>query len=168
MKIKAVLFLFFICYGCSNIQNAKNLPTDFYMEETYKNFLRTDLGKSYSIEKKVNNNFSAVIEIFNKNNNKIVEKYENKYINPLVVSSYNDYYQISKKYEYNNEGVLLKTSYFAGNSENCFVKCNNENIYNKSKIYRIVKYPSCISLFDLKKRELNYNSSYVKEKCIEN
>ncbi|OTG80141.1 hypothetical protein B9T33_09450 [Acinetobacter sp. ANC 5054] len=165
MKIKAVLFL--ICYGFSNIQNAKNLPTDFYMKETYKKFLRTDLGESYSIEKKVNNNFSAVIEIFNKKNNKIIEKYENKYINPLVSSSYNDYYQISKKYEY-NEGVLLKTSYFAGNSENCFVKCDNETIYNKSRVYSVVKYPSCISLFDLKKRELNYNSSYVKEKCIEN
>ena len=115
----------------------------------------------------VNNNFSAIVEIYDKKNNKIVEKYENKYINPIKKSSYNDYYQISKKYEY-EKGSLVKTTLQIGKSENCFVKCSNEILYINNKVNKVIKYPSCLSLVDMKKRTLDYNNSYVKNNCIVN
>lgn len=167
MKIKKFLCVFFIFAGCSNIQNAETIPDDFYMRETYKTFLKNDLGEYYSIEKRVNNNFSAILEIYDKKNNKMVEKYENKYINPVEKSSYNDYYQISKKYEY-EKGSLIKTTLQIGKSENCFVKCSNEILYTNNKVNKVINYPSCLSLVDMKKRTLDYNNSYVKNNCIVN
>ena len=68
------------------------LPSDFYMKETYKKFIKEDVGNFYYIEKIINNNFSTVSEMYSKKDNKIIEKYESFYINPVQLESYNDYY----------------------------------------------------------------------------
>ena len=68
--------------------------------------------------------------------NKIIKKYESVYINPVQLESYNDCYQITKKYEYKS-GLIYKMNYYIGNSNNCFVKCGEEVFYRKLKKYKI-------------------------------
>lgn len=85
----------------------------------------------------------------------------------MQLESYNDYYQITKKYEYKN-GLTYKTNYYIGNSNNCFVKCGKEVFYSKFKKYKINRYPSCLSLFDINEKKLKYETDYVKNNCISN
>jgi len=120
MKIKKIIVVlpFFI----TQLLNAETLPLDFYMKESYKKFVKSDMGDSYYIEKRVNNNFIAVSEEYNKKNRKLINKSESVFINPVKVTSYNDYYQINKNYFYEN-GKINKTSYEIGKIDNCFVKC---------------------------------------------
>jgi len=125
------------------------------------------LGDSYYIEKRVNNNFIAVSEEYNKKNRKLINKSESVFINPVKVTSYNDYYQINKNYFYEN-GKINKTSYEIGKIDNCFVKCGDEIFYKNSKIYKKNEYPSCLSLFNIEKRQLDYKNSYVEKNCIPN
>lgn len=165
MKIK-FLFISFFLFSVT-VLNADTLPNDFYMKETYKKLIKEDVGEVYFIEKIINHNFSAVSEMYSKKNNKIMEKHESVYINPIRSESYNDYYQITKKYEY-KDGVIYKTNYYIGNSNNCSVKCGEEVFYNKSKKYKKNKHPSCLSLFDINKRKLRYDNDYVKNNCIPN
>ncbi len=163
MKIKFFILLLFT----TTVLNANTLPNDFYMKETYKKFIKEDVGDFYYIEKIINNNFSAVSEMYSKKDKKIIEKHESVYINPNQLESYNDYYQVTKKYEYKN-GVIYKTNYYIGNSNNCFVKCGEEVFYSKLKKYKRNKYPGCLSLFDVNKRKLKYETEYVKNNCIQN
>ena len=53
------------------------------MKEKYKKFIKEDVGDFYYIEKIINNNFSAVSEMYSKKDNKIIEEYESFYINPV-------------------------------------------------------------------------------------
>ena len=46
------------------------------MKEKYKKFIKEDVGNFYYIEKIINNNFSAVSEMYSKKDKKIIEKYE--------------------------------------------------------------------------------------------
>ena len=165
MKIKSFIFLLFLLK--INILNAGTLPSDFYMKEKYKKFIKEDVGSFYYIEKIINNNFSAVSEMYSKKDKKIIEKYESVYINPVQLESYNDYYQITKKYEYKS-GLIYKINYYIGSSNNCFVKCDEEIFYRKLKKYKINKYPRCLSLFDINERKLKYETDYVKNNCISN
>lgn len=166
MKIRKILMLFFL-YAIF-MQNSSALPKDFYMKETYKKIVREDLDdKVYFIEKKVNNNFSSVSEMYDKKSKKIIEKSETVFINPINVESYNDYYQITKNYKYKG-GEIKTTNFYIGNSNNCAVKCGLEAFYKNSKIYRKQAYPSCLSLFDMEKRTLKYDDDYVRKNCIPN
>ncbi|OTG63873.1 hypothetical protein [Acinetobacter silvestris] len=159
----SLLFIFF----CSSVLNAEVPPKDFYMKETYNKFLKEDMGDTYYIEKRINNNFVAVIEEYSKKNNKLIKKNESVYINPIVLKSYNDYYQITKTSDYEN-GKISSTSYSVGNSNNCFVKCGVEVFYKDSKVLKKIKYPSCLSLLNMETRKLDYKNSYVEKNCIPN
>ena len=46
------------------------------------------------------------------------------------------------------------------------MKCGEEVFYSKLKKYKINKYPSCLSLFDINERKLKYETDYVKNNCI--
>lgn len=146
--------------------NAKNLPENFYMEESFKKFIREEAGGFYYIEKQINNNFISILEEYDKKNN-IISKKESKFINPIDVESYNDYYQLNKITNYKN-GKIFNTEYSIGNSNSCFVKCDDEVFYRNSKVLKRVKYPSCFSLFDVEMRKLDYKNSYVVKNCILN
>ena len=144
--------------------NAKNLPENFYMEETYKEFVREEAGDVYYIEKKVNNNLTAVLEEYTKNN-KILGKYEAVFINPVDGNfSYNNFYQINKNYSYKN-GKIYSVNYEIGKMETCFVKCGDEIYYTEGKVVKKNKYPACLSLFDIEKRVLKFSVKYVKDNC---
>lgn len=162
MKIR-FLFIFFY----SSVLNAGVLPEDFYMKETYRKFMKEDVGDTYYVEKRINNNFIATIEEYSKKSKKLIKKNESIYINPIGEKSYNDYYQITKISNYENGGVV-SVNYIIGNSNNCFVKCNEEVFYKNSKSFKKIKYPSCLSLFNIEKRELNFKNKYVKKNCILN
>lgn len=45
--------------------------------------------------------------------------------------------------------------------DNFFVKCGVEIFYKNAKIYKKVEYLSCLSLFNVETRKLDYNNSYV-------
>ena len=94
MKIKSFIILLFLLK--INILNAGTLSSDFYMKETSKKIIKEDVDNFYYIEKIINNNFSTVSEMYSKKDNRIIEKYESVYINPVQLESYNDYYQITK------------------------------------------------------------------------
>lgn len=157
-----ILFIYFFSLGL----NAQGLPQDFYMKETYKNFVKENFGDTYYIEKRVDNNFITVLEEYRKNIG-LIKKSESVFINPVSKTSYNDYYQITKNSNY-KKGKVISTSYFIGNSNNCFVKCGVEIFYKNAKVYRKVEYPGCLSLFNVETRKLDYKNSYVEENCIPN
>ncbi len=95
-------------------------------------------------------------------------KYEAKFINPVDSDfSYNNFYQINKNYSYKN-GKINKISYEIGKIDTCFVKCDVEVFYENSKVLKINKYPSCLSLLNMKTRKLDYKNSYVEKNCIPN
>ena len=162
MRINILLIVFL-----TSEVNAQVLPNDFYMKETYKVFLREDMETTYYIEKRVNNNLIAVLEEYNKNDGKLINKNESVFINPVKITSYNDYYQIAKNSNY-KDGKIFSTNYFVGNSNNCFIKCGVEIFYKNSKVIKKIKYPSCLSLFDINKRILKFDEPYVKNNCIPN
>ena len=162
MRINILLIVFF-----TSEVSAQVLPNDFYMKETYKVFLREDMETTYYIEKRVNNNLIAVLEEYNKNDGKLINKSESIFINPVKITSYNDYYQIAKNSNY-KDGKIFSTNYFVGNSNNCFIKCGVEIFYKNSKVIKKIKYPSCLSLFDINKRILKFDEPYVKNNCIPN
>lgn len=162
MRINILLIVFL-----TSEVSAQILPNDFYMKETYKVFLREDMETTYYIEKRVNNNLIAVLEEYNKNDGKLINKSESVFINPVKITSYNDYYQIAKNSNY-KDGKIFSTNYFVGNSNNCFIKCGIEIFYKNSKVIKKIKYPSCLSLLNMKTRKLDYKNSYVEKNCIPN
>ena len=162
MRINILLIVFFTLEVSAQV-----LPNDFYMKETYKVFLREDMETTYYIEKRVNNNLIAVLEEYNKNDGKLINKSESVFINPVKITSYNDYYQIAKNSNY-KDGKIFSTNYLVGNSNNCFIKCGVEIFYKNSKVIKKIKYPSCLSLFDINKRILKFDEPYVKNNCIPN
>ena len=101
MRINILLIVFL-----TSEVNAQVLPNDFYMKETYKVFLREDMETTYYIEKRVNNNLIAVLEEYNKNDGKLINKSESVFINPVKITSYNDYYQISKNSNYKDLKIV--------------------------------------------------------------
>lgn len=163
MRISTILIL---TLATASGVNAKKLPENFYMEESYKKIIREEAGNFYYIEKRVNNNFISILEEYDKKN-KMISKKESKFINPVDIESYNDYYQINKITNYKS-GKIFNTEYSIGNSNNCFVKCGDEVFYRNSKVLKIIKYPSCLGLFNVEMRKLEYKNNYVVENCIIN
>lgn len=63
MRISTILIL---TLATASGVNAKKLPENFYMEESYKKIIREEAGDFYYIEKRVNNNFISILEEYDK------------------------------------------------------------------------------------------------------
>lgn len=131
MNIKiSLIFLLISQYGFS-----QEIPKNFYMIETYKRFEKIVGDEDYTSFRFVNNNFISIAETRLKKDNRIIGKYEAKYINPLNDTSYNDYHQIVKYYEYKG-GRIFRVQKKLSRIEGCEIICDNEYIYKNEKIVK--------------------------------
>lgn len=105
------------------------------MIETYKRFEKIVGDEDYTSFRFVNNNFISIAETRLKKDNRIIGKYEAKYINPLNDTSYNDYHQIVKYYEYKG-GRIFRVQKKLSRIEGCEIICDNEYIYKNEKIVK--------------------------------
>lgn len=163
MKFNYCLMILFFSF----IQYCYALPSDFYKKDSNIRFEKHYFNDYYVIEK-YSGDLVRVYEERENQDHKLIGKYEANFINPIDGNfSYNNFYQINKNYSYKN-GDINKIGYDIGKMDNCFVKCGEEIFYKNLKIFKINKYPSCLSLFNIEKRELDYKNSYVKINCIPN
>lgn len=163
MKINFFIFILVSLFS----QSILALPIDFYKDEKNIRFVKSKFEKYYTIEK-YNGDLVQVYERKLAKNDTMLGKYEAKFINPVDSDfSYNNFYQINKNYSYKN-GKINKISYEIGKIDTCFVKCDVEVFYENSKVLKINKYPSCLSLLNMKTRKLDYKNSYVEKNCIPN
>ena len=163
MKINFFIFIFVSLFS----QSILALPIDFYKDEKNIRFVKSKFEKYYTIDK-YNGDLVQIYERKSDKNDTMLGKYEAKFINPVDGDfSYNNFYQINKNYFY-KDGKISSISYDIGKMDNCFIKCDEEVFYKNSKVIKKIKYPSCLSLFDVNKRILKFDDPYVKSNCIPN